>query len=217
MSPINVACRVSGVLPAQQGRRIASDFFINVRLMAPASHMSGIHPGPRSPPPPGALHDPQSAHPPQDQGGQARALVRNGIHPLVDRQSRLSRQIIRNTHTFEAMARDWIRSNSSWSGSYAKQVTGYLERGVFPVIGNLPVTAIGVLNLRPLILDISDRRLRGDGGSPVDQPDVQSCGAAGLLRAGSRILAQAHGQAARRPASPAAAMGGNRALHAAPC
>ena len=87
----------------------------------------------------------------------ARALVRKGIHPLVDRQSRLSRQIVRNAHTFEAMARDWMRSNPSWSHSYAKQVTDYLERDVFPVIGKLPVTSIGVLNLRPIILDVSAR------------------------------------------------------------
>lgn len=88
---------------------------------------------------------------------EARALVRKGIHPLVDRQSRLSLQIVRNTHTFEAMARDWMRANPSWSRSYAKQVRDYLERDVFPVIGKLPVTSIGVLNLRPIILDISER------------------------------------------------------------
>lgn len=87
----------------------------------------------------------------------ARALVRKGIHPLVDRQSRLSLQIVRNTHTFEAMARDWMRANPSWSRGYAKQVRDYLERDVFPVIGKLPVTSIGVLNLRPIILDISER------------------------------------------------------------
>ena len=87
----------------------------------------------------------------------ARTLVRKGIHPLTDKQSRLSMQIIRNSHTFEAMARDWIHANTSWSPTYTKQVTRYLERDVFPVIGRLPVTSIGVLNLRPIILTVSER------------------------------------------------------------
>ncbi|MBB5217338.1 tyrosine-type recombinase/integrase [Parapusillimonas granuli] len=88
---------------------------------------------------------------------KARELVKQGIHPLINKKALLSQQIQRNGHTFEAVAHDWMKSNKSWSDTYAKQVKSYLERDIFPVIGKLPITAVGVLNIRPLILDISER------------------------------------------------------------
>lgn len=88
---------------------------------------------------------------------KARELVKQGIHPLVNKKALLSLQIERNGHTFESVARDWMKSNKSWSDTYAKQVKSYLERDIFPVIGELPITAISVLHIRPLILDLSER------------------------------------------------------------
>ena len=88
---------------------------------------------------------------------KARELVKQGIHPLVNKKALLSLQIERNGHTFESVARDWMKSNKSWSDTYAKQVKSYLERDIFPVLGELPITAISVLHIRPLILDLSER------------------------------------------------------------
>jgi len=88
----------------------------------------------------------------------ARRLVLQGIHPLVDKKSRLSLQIQRNRDTFERVAREWMAGNQgAWSSTYAAQVRAYLERDVFPSIGKLPVTAISVANLRPLVLRVSER------------------------------------------------------------
>lgn len=88
---------------------------------------------------------------------RARELVRQGVHPLVEKKLKLSLQIERNLSTFETVARNWIASNKSWSDSYRAQVSSYMQRDVFPVIGKLPITMISVSNLRPLIMDIAER------------------------------------------------------------
>lgn len=88
---------------------------------------------------------------------RARELVRQGIHPLVDKKLKLSLQIERNNNTFERLAKNWIKSNRSWSGTYRNQIKSYMERDVYPVIGTLPVTAIGAGNLHPMILNIAER------------------------------------------------------------
>jgi len=48
----------------------------------------------------------------------ARALVRKGIHPSIDRKANLVAQIDSNEMTFKAMARQWIAANSQWSDGY---------------------------------------------------------------------------------------------------
>ncbi|NLC37278.1 MAG: tyrosine-type recombinase/integrase [Alcaligenaceae bacterium] len=88
---------------------------------------------------------------------RAYGLVRQGIHPLVDRKLKVSLQLDRNDNTFESCARNWMKSNTTWSGGYRKQVTSYMENDVFPVLGMLPVAAITVSSIHPLILDISER------------------------------------------------------------
>ncbi|GAA5233995.1 DUF4102 domain-containing protein [Verticiella sediminum] len=87
----------------------------------------------------------------------ARALVLRGIHPLVDRKTRLSEQVERNRHTFERVARLWMVGNGSWSRGYAYQVRSYLERDVFPVLGKLPIASITVSMLRPLVMTVAER------------------------------------------------------------
>lgn len=88
---------------------------------------------------------------------RAYELVRQGIHPLVDKKLKLSLQLDRNDNTFESAARSWIKANTTWSGGYRKQVTSYMEKDVFPVLGKLPIASIAVPNVHPLILDISER------------------------------------------------------------
>lgn len=88
---------------------------------------------------------------------RAQDLVRQGIHPLTDKKLKLSLQLDRNDNTFQSAARNWIKSNTTWSGAYRKQVTSYMENDVFPVIGRLPIASITVANLHPLILDFSER------------------------------------------------------------
>ncbi|WP_394065199.1 tyrosine-type recombinase/integrase [Alcaligenes sp. WGS1538] len=88
---------------------------------------------------------------------RARALVRQGVHPLTERRARLCRQEENQRHTFEMAARLWLAANPGWSAGYALQVRRYLKRDILPRIGRLPIASIDVAHLRPLILAVAQR------------------------------------------------------------
>jgi len=88
---------------------------------------------------------------------RARALVKRGIHPLLEKKATVASQLDKNENTFEAVARQWMAANSEWSDYYAKQVEDYLTKDVFPKIGKLPISAIKASHLRPLIKAVGDR------------------------------------------------------------
>lgn len=88
---------------------------------------------------------------------RARDLVRQGIHPLAEKKSRLILQIEQSLHTFEYVAQRWIEANTLWSQTYQTQVQSYLQRDVLPMIGKLPITTITVAHLRTLVLQVSER------------------------------------------------------------
>ncbi len=88
---------------------------------------------------------------------RARELVRQGVHPLIERKARITRQIDNNNHTFEVASKLWLTANSGWSTSYAAQVQSYLERDVWPRIGDFPIADIHVAHLRPLLMDVAKR------------------------------------------------------------
>lgn len=88
---------------------------------------------------------------------RARELVKNGIHPLVEKKTKVDSQIEKNENTFEIVARRWMAGNSEWSDGYLKQVENYLTKDIFPNIGKLPISSIKASHLRPLIQAVSDR------------------------------------------------------------
>ena len=88
---------------------------------------------------------------------RARDLVNQGIHPVVEKRTRVSVQIEVNETTFESVARRWMVSNVQWSEGYADQVKKYLEKDVFPKVGNLPISSIRPAHLRPLIQGVAER------------------------------------------------------------
>lgn len=88
---------------------------------------------------------------------RAQELVRQGIHPLTDKKLKLSLQLDRNDNTFESAARNWMKSNTTWTENYRKQVSSHMENDVFPVLGRLPIASITVSNVHPLILDVAER------------------------------------------------------------
>lgn len=91
---------------------------------------------------------------------RARLLVRDGIHPLADRQRRLAAQYEAGRHTFSTVAERWQVFNSDWSPEYAAKVQSYLQRDVLPVIGRMPVSMIRAAQLRPIVLAVADRGAR---------------------------------------------------------
>lgn len=88
---------------------------------------------------------------------RAKALVKKGLDPIVEKKAAIALQADTYERTFETVAREWIVSNAHWSEYYTNQVTSYLEKDVFPRIGKLPISSIRAPHLRPIIKDVAAR------------------------------------------------------------
>ncbi|MDR3417728.1 MAG: integrase arm-type DNA-binding domain-containing protein [Nevskia sp.] len=92
---------------------------------------------------------------------KARALVKQGVHPVRQRQEVHLRQANEANNTFEAVAREWMDHKSvKWSEVRHKRVKRTLEKEVFPEIGALPIKEISSARLLPLIRNIAKRPKR---------------------------------------------------------
>src|SRR5690625_181848 len=87
----------------------------------------------------------------------ARALVREGRDPILEKRVKIANQVEQNEYTFEEVARRWMASNVQWGEGYADQVKTVLEKDVFPEIGKLPFGAIRASHLRPIIQRVVER------------------------------------------------------------
>lgn len=88
----------------------------------------------------------------------ARALVRQGIHPSHQRQAQKAAQIAKNANTFESVAREWIEKNrAKWSGYYLNQVDSFLGADVFPKIGNSPIRNVTAAQLLEILEAVHKR------------------------------------------------------------
>lgn len=87
----------------------------------------------------------------------ARAMVREGRDPILEKRVKVANQVEQNEHIFEAVAREWMKANIQWSEGYADQVAYYFEKDVFPKIGKLPFGAIKASHLRPILQSVVDR------------------------------------------------------------
>lgn len=74
---------------------------------------------------------------------EAKALLREGRDPAVERRVTSKARAAESGNTFEVVARRWIElKRPTWSAVHASDVERSLERDVFPEIGDLPITAI---------------------------------------------------------------------------
>lgn len=88
----------------------------------------------------------------------ARALVKQGIHPAHQRQAQKAAQIARNANTFHAVAEDWIGKNrAKWSGYYLNQVESFLGADVFPKIGATPIRSVTAAQLLEILEAVHKR------------------------------------------------------------
>jgi integrase len=74
---------------------------------------------------------------------QARAMVRDGIDPGVERKQRAAETALSAETTFKSVATAWHKlQQRRWKPRYAEQVLQRFEADVFPAIGSLPIQAI---------------------------------------------------------------------------
>ena len=77
----------------------------------------------------------------REERSKARALVKQGINPVRQRQLSRIKRDQENATTFEPVAREWL-ALKDWEQATKKRRLAMLERVVFPTIGKLPVKQI---------------------------------------------------------------------------
>lgn len=93
----------------------------------------------------------------------ARALVKQGIHPAHTRQAARLAQHAANANTFECVAREWIaKKKPEWTPYYLRQVERFLSADAFPYIGALPIRNVTAAHLLEIV-----RRVEGRGAASV--------------------------------------------------
>jgi integrase len=73
----------------------------------------------------------------------ARALVREGRDPVIERRQRKAENLAELGTTLEVVAREWMTANAQrWSPAHIDKVRSILENNLFPPLGSLPVNTI---------------------------------------------------------------------------
>jgi integrase len=76
---------------------------------------------------------------------EARILVESGKHPTREKKTQKLRSAIAGENTFERVARNWMAvKEKGLNKKYHKQSIKRLERHVFPMIGDLPISEITI-------------------------------------------------------------------------
>ncbi|MGS0639831.1 tyrosine-type recombinase/integrase, partial [Citrobacter sp. VF227] len=71
---------------------------------------------------------------------EARKLIAAGTDPCE--QKRVRKAVPATEQTFEAIARQWHKSNKKWSASHSAKILKSLETHVFPFIGSRDITTL---------------------------------------------------------------------------
>ncbi len=81
----------------------------------------------------------------------SRKLLAQGVDPGVQRKAEKAAGADRAANSFEAVAREWLAvKKPEWTAGQFLKECGRLENHAFPRIGGLPVSDIGVAEIRPL-------------------------------------------------------------------
>ena len=96
----------------------------------------------------------------------------NGIDPAQAKRIEKQEKAASNANTFEAIAREWHQNKlESWQPRTSKNVLHRLEKDVFPLIGNYPITEIKA----PIMLDLL-RQIERRGAVDMAKRQGQVCG-----------------------------------------
>lgn len=92
---------------------------------------------------------------------EARALLRDGQNPSIEKRKQKAAAIFDTGTTFEAVAREWHDENKSkWTAVHCYDVLHSLERDVFPSLGQLPIKSITAPMVLKALRAIEDRSAR---------------------------------------------------------
>lgn len=90
---------------------------------------------------------------------EAKALVANGVDPVLHRKSMQEAKAAAADNTFERVAEHWFsRQKAGWTQGHARTVRGRLDRHIIPFVGSLPISEITPIVLLPVL-----RRVEAQG------------------------------------------------------
>ena len=88
---------------------------------------------------------------------KAKALLRDGKDPAVQRKVDALASVDEQTNTFEVVARAWHEKRKArWSKIHASDVIKSLEKAVFPKIGALPISTVRAPKLLEVLSAVED-------------------------------------------------------------
>lgn len=89
---------------------------------------------------------------------EARAQLEEGKDPAVVRKLKIEANVEANRNTFEKVAREWHdTTKTQWAARHADDVLRSLERDVFPLIGDLPISELTPPRVLDVLRAIEDR------------------------------------------------------------
>ena len=89
---------------------------------------------------------------------RARKMKAQGIDPSQAKQQAKAERQAALLNTFEHIAHDWHNKNiNRWKPNHAKRIMRYLEKDVFPHIGNSPIHELKVKHIKLVLDTIAER------------------------------------------------------------
>ena len=108
----------------------------------------------------------------RQQRDKARELLAAGDDPGIAKKEDRQAKAAAAAHTFEQVARDWLaKTAAERMTSTQGKVTAWLEKDVFPFIGNLPISTIGPRDVLAAL-----RKMEARGALDSVQRVKQVCG-----------------------------------------
>ena len=84
----------------------------------------------------------------RDKRDAARKLLEDGINPSEAKKAKKLHLITEVSNTFQAVAAEWHeKMKGKWSAEHAAKKWDYLEKDIFPTLGNTPIKNISAREL----------------------------------------------------------------------
>lgn len=94
----------------------------------------------------------------RDRCDEARKLLANDTDPSLVKAIKRQAKYEASENTFEAVAREWYAKKlPTWAPATARKVLRYLEKDIFPWLGNRPIKDIGAPDLLATIRRVESR------------------------------------------------------------
>lgn len=94
----------------------------------------------------------------RDKRDEARKLIADGKDPLEEKKAKKLQLIAETANTFQNIAVEWHQKlKTKWSTDHADRKWHYLEKDVFPILGNTPIKNISARELLTLFEKIQAR------------------------------------------------------------